>query len=167
MKKITLLLVLFFTFQNFLFSQRDLDCDALKRQNEYLRKALNLNAPLSSSGFELIEFDIVKCEGNSSRKTIVITLLVTNKDETKSSSGRNFKIYDLKGNEYQASNVKLGVESWRYYTMPNDIPVKCTVIFENIQDKILFVKSFSFNITSSKSGQTKWIGFKDLKVEWK
>ena len=167
MKKITLLFVLFFTFQNFLFSQRTLDCDALKRQNEYLRKALNLNTSLSSSGFELIEFDIVKCEGNSSRKTITISLLVTNKDETKSSSGENFKIYDLNGNEYQASNVKLGIENWSRYTMPNDIPVKCTVIFENIQDEILFVKSFSFNITSYKSYKTKWVGFKDLKVEWK
>jgi len=167
MKKITLLFVLFFTFQNFIFSQRTLDCDALKRQNEYLRKALNLNTSLSSGGFELVEFNIVKCEGISMSKTIVITLLVTNKDEIKKISGENFKIYDLNGNEYQPSNVKLGIERFYWYTMSKDIPVKCTAIFENIQDEILFVKSFSFEITTDKSHKRTRIDIKDLKVEWK
>lgn len=85
-----------------------------------------------------VELEIKRCLWNANR-TVIIDFLITNNGQNDISFyliGGKSKVYDDEGNVY--SNIKVGVGG-NYYssepaTFPSDVPVKCKMEINNVDD---------------------------------
>ena len=178
MRKISLLSTIFIT--ALAFSQTN--CENLKKENEvlqstnkiltseneYLKKIVEINNPISETEKDNSTFKITKVIGNKAEKTIAVTFLVEAKDENKEMTIQDISIIDIEGNEYEIDFYK---SSNPFTKLALNVPLKLTFSFKNIENQPLFIKMFRFKITSQPKRNlfenTKSnLEFKDLKVNW-
>lgn len=140
----------------------------LSSENEYLKKALDINKPILDTEKENSSFKITKVIGNKAEKSIAITFLVEAKDENKKMSIDNVSIVDIEGNEYQ---IDLYKSSRPYPELALNVPIKLTFSFKDIQDEPLFIKLFRFKTNSQPErnlfeSTRSNIELRDIKVLW-
>src|SRR5688572_16671060 len=80
-------------------------CDELKKENEYLKKALSILTPVKTVTTDKIDFNISKCEGNIKQQTVELTVVVTNHGPHSELSLRKAVAVDAEGNEFQTYQI--------------------------------------------------------------
>jgi len=140
----------------------------LTSENEYLKKIVEINNPISETEKDNSTFKITKVIGNKAEKTIAVIFLVEAKDENKKMTIEDISIVDIEGREYEIDFYK---SSRPYPELALNTPIKLTFSFKNIENEPLFIKLFRFKETSQPIrnlfGDTKSsLEFKDLKVNW-
>ncbi|WP_260257252.1 hypothetical protein [Elizabethkingia meningoseptica] len=95
MKKI--LLLCFIMMNLFSFSQEN--CTTIKDENNYLKKILDINKPVSEISKDNTTFKIIKVAGDKAKRTVSFTLLFEAKDANKKFNLDDISIFDLEGNE--------------------------------------------------------------------
>lgn len=168
-----LLTVLLCLFVTALFAQTN--CDEIKKENDYLKKALNLNKPVTEIQNGDLVFSVTKVEGNSKSQVVTIEMLVKN-------TGRNLddftsevkSVIDINGTEYLLSKAFIGAkEGSAYATLYRDVPLKCKYIFAGIQPEVKIIKLFNYPVkyhipgTNSFDFQKEAAEFRDLTIVWK
>jgi hypothetical protein len=140
----------------------------LSSENEYLKKALDINKPILETEKENSSFKITKVVGNKAEKSIAITFLVESKDENKKMTINDISIVDIEGNEYKIDFFK---SSKTYPELALKAPLKLTFSFKDIENEPLFIKLFRFKTNSQpernpfKSTRSN-IELRDIKVFW-
>jgi hypothetical protein len=141
---------------------------SVSSENEYLKKALDINKPILETEKENSSFKITKAIGNKAEKSIAITFLVEAKDENKKMTIDGISIIDIGGNEYEIDFYK---SSQPFPDLALNVPIKLNFSFKDIQDEPLFIKLFRFK-TNSKTeknnieGIRSNIELRDIKVFW-
>lgn len=160
-----------------LISRAQSTCDDVRKENEYLRKALLLKAPVKEIKSEDLTFVITKVEGNSKAQTVTIELTVTNKGRNlETFTSRVKSIIDITGTEYLLSNAYIGAQDARFFAhadLLRDTPLKCKYTFKGIQPEIKIIKMFRYPFeyhlpgTNSFDRVKESLEFTDLNIVWK
>ncbi|WP_260259523.1 hypothetical protein [Elizabethkingia meningoseptica] len=166
MKKI--LLLCFIMMNLFSFSQEN--CTTIKDENNYLKKILDINKPVSEISKDNTTFKIIKVAGDKAKRTVSFTLLFEAKDANKKFNLDDISIFDLEGNE-------IGIDFFKsdsiFGNLILNVPKKITLTFtyktEVIEPKIIKLLKFKFKYTlESNSWEEKRtsLEFRDLNVNW-
>lgn len=141
------------------------DCDELKKENEYLKKAIKFTTPTKTLTSSKIDFNLIKVEGNTKEQSVDITLTLTNHDVNKDISFSEAVAIDIEANEYETRDIKVGSGGSRnkIYT---DTPVKTVIRFTKVLPGVKLLKLVPVNYYGGPSG-TIGIEFKDLTIDWK
>lgn len=171
MKKYLLFSTLFLSLN--VYAQKDyddlkLENTTLKTENEYLRKALNINKPIVEVEKDNLLFSITDIQGNAEDSNIQITFLAETKAEYFSLYLKDFSIIDLEGNEYKVDFLK---SSYVHPELAQNVPLKLTFLFKDVESKPQFLKNLKFKVTSkgkkyATGGFNSNFEFHDLKVVW-
>ncbi|MDR2272028.1 MAG: hypothetical protein LBF27_14075 [Sphingobacterium sp.] len=166
--------VLLLTANNRTFAQAS--CDAIKKENVELKKALSMNEPIVSARKGDLDYSVTKVEGNIKAQSVTIEILIKN-------SGKNLEafttgvssILDLNGNEYLLDKAYYGAEDARFIspTLFRDAPLKCKYIFKGVEPEVKMVKLFNFPVKYHVPGTNSFDfveesnEFRDFKINWK
>lgn len=152
-------------------------CDELKKENEALKKSLNLNEPIIILTANDIEFKITKVKGDIKTQIVSIELLLTNKNKNRdiSFTRNGIKIVTLEGEVLIVHDLILPerqqLEYYDLYTyLTTDVPIKCTFKFGTLLQTNKYIKLFNlpFKTNNNSPSQTSDNNeFKDLEIEWK
>ena len=143
------------------------EIQTVKTENDYLKKVLEINAPILESENDNNNFRITKVTGNKADKTITITYLIESKDVDKTLAIQDISIIDLEGELYKVDFFK---SSNLYPELSTKVPMKLHFSFD-ISDNPSIIKILRFRISSSIKNNTftksnSDIEFRDLKVNW-
>lgn len=137
-------------------------------QNNYLKKAFDINKPILEQNEGNSTYNITKVVGNKKDKTITINFLIEAKDENKQASIQDFSLVDLLGNQYeidfyQSSNV--------YPDLVLNVPLTNKITFKEIIDEPQIIKLFKFKTSytlekNAFEGYRSIQEFRDLNVVW-
>ncbi|KFC19948.1 transposase [Chryseobacterium sp. FH1] len=144
------------------------EIQTIKTENDYLKKVLEINAPILESEKDNNNFRITKVVGNKTDKTITITSLIEAKDVDKNLVIQDISIIDLGGELYKADLFK---SSNTYPELSTTVPMKLHFSFKDIVDNPLLIKILRFRVNSSLKSNTftksnSDLEFRDLKVIW-
>ncbi|UWX66172.1 transposase [Empedobacter stercoris] len=183
MKYFLLLLILVITNQSFAQTNEELkkeiqeinstiriiqqDIDAIKAENIYLKRTLDLNKAILEKEEANNSYKINKVIGNKTEKTIQISFLIESKDFNKELYVSDLSIIDLEGNEYK---VDMNKSSNPFPKLVVNIPLKLIFSFKNIENEPKYLKLFRFQVKSKPQGTRDEfksnLEFKDLKINW-
>jgi hypothetical protein len=138
------------------------DCDDIKKENEYLKKALNILAPIKTATSKKMDFLLTKCEGNIKEQTVTVTLIVTNHGPNTNLSFQKATGVDVEANEYETYGIKIGSggSSNKVFT---DVPVKTIFQYEKVLPSIKMLKLIAVEFSGNDPG----FEYKDIPVTWK
>lgn len=154
-------------------------CEALKKENDSLKKALGLNEPITTCTSNDVEYKVLKVVGDKKSQTVSVEITVTNKlanrnFEMNNMMGTSIKITTLTGdvlfsNELFIPGVTLYAASVILHT---DVPLKMKFNFNPLLPSNEYIKLFYLsyklrNLQDYKKDSTEEIEFKDLKINWK
>lgn len=144
------------------------EIQSVKTQNLYLKKVLDINAPVLEVKSNDNEYRITKVVGNKKDKTISITLLAETKGENKSMELSDLHIVDLEGNKYKVDLYKSSVPHPKLST---NIPLKLIYTFKDIIDEPKLIRLFKYRASSSLERNSfekarSIVEFRDLNVTW-
>ncbi|MBK6834100.1 MAG: hypothetical protein IPG89_07420 [Bacteroidetes bacterium] len=150
-------------------------CGLLKKQNETLKKILNLGEPLIYKINNDVEFKITKVRGDIQTQMVTIDILMINLVENRELSVTNqyLKIVTLEGDVLKLSSSVVGGTGYATNVYLNtSIPIKSTFTFGTLLPSNEYIKLFNFAFTilhpqDYHQNKTGAIEFKDLKIEWK
>lgn len=145
---------------------KEVKCELLNQENEYLKGILSLNSPILQLTHNNIEIKITKIQGFLESNELHFTLLVEAKDENKDIILDEIQIIDIEGNEY---NVDYFKTSNTYPKLSLNVPLKRVFIFSNITNHPKIIKILKFRLTFEKVFLEKTSSnfeFKDLNVSW-
>jgi hypothetical protein len=138
------------------------DCDDIKKENEYLKKALNILAPIKTATSKKMDFLLTKCEGNIKEQTVTVTLIVTNHGPNTDLSLNKSIGVDAEGNEYKTYGINIGTGGSRNKVF-TDVPVKTTFQFEKVLPSVKLLKLIAVDIGGNDPG----FEYKDIPITWK
>jgi hypothetical protein len=138
------------------------NCEDLKKENEYLKKALGILSPIKTVTVNKVDFIISKCEGNIKEQTIELSLILTNHAANNEISFRKAIAVDIEANEYETYKINVGSSSSsnKIYT---DVPVKTIIKFEKVLPSVKLLKIISIEFLGNNGG----FEYKDIPVTWK
>lgn len=148
-------------------------CAELKKENEELKKALNLNTPITSMTSNDIDFNVVKVYGNIKTQMVTIEILLTNKSVNKKLSfiKDQIKIITLDGIALPISNYSIPSNGIDFYSMTFDlssnVPTKCTLSFSELLPTNKYIKLLNLRYFALKDGSENTVELKDLPITWK
>lgn len=159
-----ILLLLAFAFTQLSLKAQS-NCDDLKKENEYLKKAIKFTTPTKTVSSSKIDFNLIKVEGNTKEQSVDIVLTLTNHDVNKDIGFRNAVAIDIEANEYETRDIKVGSGGSRnkIYT---DTPVKAVIRFTKILPGVKMLKLVPISYYGGSTGSIS-IEFKDLSIDWK
>jgi hypothetical protein len=153
------------------------NCDAIKKENDYLKKALSLNTPITEQQNGDLTFSITKIEGNSKAQSVTIELLIKNKGRNLDNFTSQVKsVIDINGTEYLLAKAFIGAQDATHFGSADlfrDTPLKCKYTFNGIQPEVKVIKLFDYPVqyhvpgTNSFDFQKENVEFKDLNIQWK
>lgn len=153
--------------------------EALKKENDSLKKALGLNEPITTFSHNDVEYKVVKVIGDKKSQTVSVEIIVTNKlanrnFEMNNMMGTSIKITTITGEVLFSNEMYVpGVSSYAASTiLHTDVPLKMTFNFNPLLPSNEYIKLFYLsyklrNLQDSKKDNTEEIEFKDLKINWK
>ena len=141
-------------------------CDELKKENDYLKKALNITTPVKTASGTKIDFNLLKCDGNTKEQTITLTLTVVNHDANKNLQFSNANAVDVEANQYKTYTIDLGGSGVRN-TIYTETPVKTIIRFTKILPSVKILKLISVVYYPDNPGPDLAAEFKDIPVVWK
>ena len=154
-------------------------CDALKKENDSLKKALGLNEPILFYTSNDVEYKLTKVIGDKKNQTVTVELLVTNKIENRDFEmlnvmGNSIKIITVNGDVlFSSEGLVPGVRPYSSTTtLHTDTPLKLMFSFGPLLPTNEYIKLFYFNyklrnFRDSRKDNTEEIEFKNLKINWK
>ena len=164
MKKytITFTIFVFLSFSTQQLLAQSANCEEVKKENDYLKKALNILAPIKSATSNKMDFNINKCEGNLKEQTINLTLVIINHGPNTDLGLRKAVAVDAEGNEYETYGIRIGSggSTNKVYT---DVPVKTLFEFKKVLPTVKLLKIIAIEFTGNNGG----FEYKDIPVTWK
>lgn len=142
------------------------NCEELKKENEYLKKALKVTTPVKTVTSGKIDFNLIKCEGNTKDQTVTLTLTLVNHDANKEFQFSTAKAIDLEANEYETYNMTIGSAQTRnkIYT---DTPVKVTIKFTKVLPSVKLFKLIPVEYYDDEQpGRKVGFEYKDINITW-
>lgn len=149
--------------QSTAFSQTT--CDEVRKENEYLKKALKITTPVKTATSLNIDFNLIKAEGNKKEQTVTLTLTILNHEANQNVQFSNAKAIDAEGNEYETSDIHIGSSGARnmVYT---ETPVKTTIRFEKVLPSTQLLKLVPINYYNEKKSGTVSFEYRDISIDW-
>lgn len=147
-------------------SMAQTNCDELKKENESLKKALQITTPVKTITSSKIDFNFIKCEGNAKEQTVEITLTLVDHDANRSFQFHRTKAIDIEANEYETSDVKVGGAT-SGNTIYTDTPVKAVIKCTKILPSIKMLKLIPLSYFNGAPGNSIEIEFRDIAITWK
>ncbi|RXK81042.1 hypothetical protein [Filimonas effusa] len=141
-------------------------CDEVKKENEYLRKALKITTPVKTATSLNIDFNIIKVEGNKKEQTVTLTLTIVNHDPNQRVSFDRAQAIDAEGNEYPTDDTHIG-SSWRANTAYTETPIKATIVFKKVLPSTQLFKLVAVDYFHEKHSSTIKFEYRDLTIDWK
>jgi hypothetical protein len=156
-------------------SQTSDPCETLKKENESLKKSLNISEPITTETFGDIEFKIIKVKGDKKTQMVTIDVLMTNNIQNREVKlNKNFlKLVTVDGDVFQLGGFIVAGTSYATNAYLNTgVPIKSSFSFGTMLPSNEYIKLFNFAFTilhPQDFYQSKdWaIEFKDLKIDWK
>ena len=163
MRTISILATLFLL--AFQVSIAQTNCDDLKKENEYLKKTLQINTPTKTVTTGKIDFNLIKCEGNTKDQTISIILTLVNHTANRSILFDPAKAIDIEGNEYKSDKISIGSrgESNDLYT---EVPIKTIIRLIKVLPEVKILKIVPLKFFDPSAGHFE-VELKDLTITWK
>jgi hypothetical protein len=163
MRIITVLVTLFIFASQLSIAQTN--CDELKKENEYLKKALQINTPAKTVTASKIDFNLIRCEGNVKEQTVNIVMTLVNHDANRGILIDPVRVIDVEGNEYRSDKILVGTQdgSNDLYT---DTPLKTVIRIGKVLPAVKMIKMVPLKCYDPAQGHFE-IELKDLPVSWK
>ncbi len=142
------------------------DCDKIKAENDYLRKALKIVTPVKLITSSKIDFNLVSCKGNIKEQTVTVQLILTNHAANQEFQFSSATAVDIEGNEFKYNKIKLGSEGSRnkIYT---DVPIKTLITFSMVLPSVKLMKLIAVEYyDDERPGRSIGFEYKDIPVEW-
>lgn len=159
----TIVCVSFFLKTNITNAQSN--CDDVKKENEYLKKALHISPPTKTVTTANIDFNIIKLEGNTKDQSVTLHMTFVNHNANEAIQYYEIRAIDVEGNEYKGENRSIGSSGSRN-TLYTDTPVKSTVTFHKVLPSVKMMKLIHIEFLYEKPSNVE-IEFKDLPITWK
>lgn len=163
--------ILFFLFA--ILSVSIAQCDTLKKENESLKKSLNINKAIVESTQNDIEFRITQIQGDIKTQHITISVLSTNKSYNRTVflkvSESDFITIDGEKVKYSDAYNNLFL-MFQESPLATDVPVKSTCKIGPVLPSMQFLKmiSLKYSIIDPNKGIIDGRAeFRDLKINWK
>ncbi|SIO36490.1 hypothetical protein [Chitinophaga niabensis] len=146
-------------------SKAQTNCDDLKKENEYLKKSLQINTPTKTVTTDKIDFNLIKCEGNTKDQTVNLILTLVNHAANRRILFDPAKAIDIEGNEYRSDRISLGTQdnSNDLYT---DVPLKTVIRLSKVLPAAKILKIVPLKFFDPSSGHFE-VELKDLTISWK
>jgi len=163
--RVTSVLATLFILTSFQVLKAQTNCDELKKENESLKKSLQINTPTKTVTSNKIDFNLIKCEGNTKDQTVSVTLTLVNHDANRSVLMDPSKGVDVEGNEYRSDKILIGSgdHSNDLYT---DVPLKTVIRLAKVLPSVKFLKIVPISCYDPAAGHFK-VELKDLTINWK
>ncbi|WEK37803.1 MAG: hypothetical protein P0Y53_09840 [Candidatus Pseudobacter hemicellulosilyticus] len=139
-------------------------CDSLRKEIEYLKKALYITTPTKTINSSKIDFNLIKCIGNTKEQTVELQLTVVNRDANRTLQFSGLDAIDLEGNQYDHSRILLGTQTYRN-TIYTDVPLKAVLTLKKVLPSVKMFKIVPVGYYDEKS-RVITIEFKDLPIVW-
>lgn len=140
-------------------------CDDVKKENEYLKKTLQINTPIKTVSAVNIDFNVIRVEGNSKDQTVTLVMTFVNRNANERLQYYDTRAIDVEGNEYAGSNHSIG-SAGTSNTLYTDTPVKSTITFPKVLPAVKVIKLVHIHFLYNKPLDVE-IEFKDLPITWK
>lgn len=140
-------------------------CDDLKKENESLKKALQINAPTKTVKSANIDFNLIKCEGNTKDQTVSIILTLQNHDANRRILFDPARAIDIEGNEYKSDKISIGAEG-HSNSLYTDVPIKTVIRLTKVLPTVKILKIIPLKFYDPSAGHFE-VELKDLAVSWK
>lgn len=140
-------------------------CDDIKKENEYLKKALHITTPIKNASTANIDFNVIKVEGNTKDQTVTLVMTFVNHNANEAIQYYESRAIDAEGNEYKGTKHSIGSEGGRN-TLYTDTPIKSTITFTKVLPSVKILKLVPINFLYNKPLHVD-IEFRDLPVTWK
>jgi uncharacterized protein YcfL len=149
------------------FSYAQSSCDEVKKENEYLKKALKMLEPEKSQTVDNTEIRLIKCTGDAKAQTITLEFILINKQANKKVTLREISGIDIEGNQYDTNSEMFKIGKDNYSSIINtDVPVKAGATLKKTLPAVKFLKLFKFEYRAETSRPVD-VEFRDIKVDWK
>jgi len=146
------------------------NCESLKKENDYLIKALQLQQDTGLFSFttsDKFHMKLISVEGDRKNRTIKLSFISTNLGSRK--EFYNFymflsgtKLIDHNGTEYTKPETFIGKPLQRTSVLESNTPVKSWFIFYDIIEDLPFIKKAVL-----KYDNQEFFELNNLKVQWK
>jgi hypothetical protein len=149
----------------FQVSMAQTNCDDLKKENEYLKKTLQINTPTKTVTTGKIDFNLTKCEGNTKDQTVSVILTLVNHAANRDILFDPAKAIDIEGNEYRSDKIAIGSrdESNDLYT---EVPIKTVIRLTKVLPGVKILKIVPLKFYDPSAGHFE-VELKDLTISWK
>lgn len=148
-------------------SKAQINCDEVKKENAYLKKALKVTSPTKTITSSKIDFNLIKCEGNIKEQTVNLVLTLVNHAANTVLQFSSAEAIDLEGDEYKYDHIYIGSATYRnnIYT---DTPIKVNIKFAKVLPSIKLFKLIPIKYYDNENlGGTIGIEYKDVPISWK
>lgn len=163
MKKLIILLLAFLAASFTLFAQSSTDCDQLRSEVDYLRKALKMQSnPVYTDVVIGLELKILSIIGNRRSRTVEVLAMVTSQRRNRQGGFWDYQYaIDPEGNQYASDGPLVD--------LPADISRKIQTIFKDISPDIPFFKLMKLNFRSQGDAQDQQqvVEYRNVKIDWK
>ena len=149
----------------------DLDkkVEELEKEIIYLKETLRLMNSKLTAKEEDFEFKLTSVNGNEVSGKITIEGIVSNTGLDRKLQLASAEIVDPRGNVYKAKNMNFSNYGIMIANLPNDVPVKFTIEFEEIprDPGMSVIKAFIPYIYRPSPGRgTAPLHFRNLEIQW-
>ena len=147
------------------------NCYTLQKENDSLKKTLDLNTPITTINSNDFDFKLTKVRGDLKTQLVTFEILITNNSINRKLSiiKEKSNIVTMEGDALQIKNYKLPASGTDHvmmiFELSKNIPTKCTFTFGEILPTSIYIKLFKLNYLMKELQET--IEFNDLKIDWK
>ncbi len=141
------------------------NCDDLKKENEYLKKTLQINTPTKTVTTGKIDFNLIKCEGNTKDQTISVVFTLVNHAANRRILIDPAKAIDIEGNEYRSDKISIGSGD-QHGDLYTEVPIKTVVRLIKVLPEVKILKIVPLKFYDPAAGHFE-VELKDLPISWK
>lgn len=142
-------------------------CDELKKENEYLRKALQITTPVKTITSSNIDFNLVKCEGNSKKQSVELVLTLVNHGANREFQFSRVTAVDIEADEFETYDIKIGSGGSRN-SIYTEVPVKTIIRIKKVLPSVKILKLIAIKYYDDVTpGKTNEIEYRNISVTWK
>lgn len=168
MKPLILLTIFLSSTVNLLAQTTSATCDEVRKENEYLRKMLNIIQTEISQTVDNTEIRLIRASGDSKAQTIRVEFILINIKANKRIYLNKPRAIDLEGNAYNTNYgpFEIGTSDGNAIINTN-VPTKAAVVFKKVLPDVKILKSVDFQYSSEDTQGEANVMFNDVKITWK
>ena len=140
--------------------------NSLTKENAYYKEVLRINTPIMKGIAQGVTYTLTQVTGDKANKTITISFLAEAPVAIKKIQIEEGTGIDAEGNTLNASNYGYGPR-FLMAELFEQVPVKGTVIFKNVEKEIPLLKIFKLShYARGTERDNRAVIFKDIPVTW-